>query len=191
MDVISISLVARSTSAKLKKAVARAMAKNIVVFATRGDRGNNHEHVYPADYDAVRSISSFTSLGKSTESAETNADYFLEGENVGIPGEPSYLEPQTFASGSSVATAFAAGVASLVLSTHKMVKASRKMDRQKNVKAAFALMTEKDAYVRPWKVFKSQRMDAEKRIKKLEEVFAEEEDEEQEEEEQEEDDDSD
>ena len=145
---------------RLEKAVESAKRDNMVMVGSRGDRGNNRESVYPADYDEVVSISSLTSFGKRTESTETNAQYFFQGENVSIPAESTYLESQKQVSGSSVATALAAGVAALTLSCRRLGNEEKDMDRVKTVKAVFDRMTlpEKDKYVRPWMVFRDQRI---------------------------------
>ena len=150
-------------SKPLEKAIESAKSNNIVMIGSRGDRGGNRDLVYPADYDEVISISSYTNLGDKTGSTETSAQYFFQGENVSIPAEPSYLESQKRASGSSVATALAAGIAALTLSCRRLGDNETKVDRIKTVKSVFDRMTlpDQDKYVRPWKVFKDENMDAE------------------------------
>ncbi len=147
-------------SGALRKAVESAKSANIVMFGSKGDRGNNQQDVYPADYSEVISISSLTQFGKGTDSTETNAEYFFQGENVTIPAESSYLESQHQVSGSSVATALAAGVAALVLSCRRIGNESKDIDRVKTVETVFEHMAADDKqvkYVQPWKVFEDQR----------------------------------
>ena len=163
MDVISISIAMPTASKTLEKAIEHAKSDNIVMIGSRGDRGGNREMVFPADLDEVISISSFTNLGKKTGSTETSAQYFFQGENVSIPAEPSYLESQKRASGSSVATALAAGIAALTLSCRRLGDDEKRVDRIKTVRSVFDRMTlpDQDRYVRPWKVFKDENMDHE------------------------------
>jgi hypothetical protein len=160
VDIISMSIAMPSGSTALKKKVELAKGDGIAMIGSRGDRGNNTESVYPAEYGEVISISSLTNFGKRTDSTETDAQYFFQGENVSIPAEPSYLESQKHASGSSVATAMAAGVAALILSCRRLGNKEKEMDRLKTVKTVFDRMTlpENDKYVRPWRVFKDERI---------------------------------
>lgn len=162
-----------NTTDNLKDAVKLAKDNNIVMFSSRGDRGANREKVYPADHDGVIFILFFTNFGRPTESTETNAHYFFQGENVSIPAEPSYLESQKHASGSSVATALAAGVASLVLSCRRLVNKKQNMDRIQMVTNVFQAMTagDKDRYVKPWEVFNDKRMGAEEGLLWLDRKF--------------------
>ena len=149
-----------TTSKHLDNAIERAKMDNIVMIGSRGDRGNNREAVYPADLNEVISISSLTNFGKKTGSTETIADYFFQGENVCIPAEPSYLESQKQASGSSVATALASGVAALTLSCRKLGDNGKKIDRIRTVRTVFDRMTlpDQDKYVKPWQVYKDEPM---------------------------------
>lgn len=91
------------------------------MFSSRGDGGADREKAWPADYDSVTSVSSLTYFGTCPDSAESTAAYFSQGENVSISAEPSYLEPQKHASGSSMATALAAGLAGLILTCRRLV----------------------------------------------------------------------
>ena len=155
-----MSIAMTTGSKSLETAVELAKMDNIVMIGSRGDRGSNREIVYPADYDEVISISSLTNYGKKTGSTETIAQYFFQGENVIIPAEPSYLESQKRASGSSVATALASGIAALTLSCRRLGDSDKKVDRLKTVKTVFDRMTlpDQDKYVKPWKVFKDESM---------------------------------
>ena len=147
-------------SQRLREAVENAKKSDIVMVGSRGDRGNNPEKTFPADYDEVISISSLKSSGKQADSSEENARYFFQGENVSISTESSYLQPVKHASGSSVATALAAGVAALILSCRRLASKRREFQRLEAVKAAFDRMTlpEKDRYVRPWTYFKEKKL---------------------------------
>lgn len=155
-----MSIAITTGSKNLEKAVEQAKMDNIVMIGSRGDRGNNRETVYPADLNEVISISSLTNFGKKTGSTETVAEYFFQGENVSIPAEPSYLESQKRASGSSVATALASGVAALTLSCRRLGDNEKRVDRIRTVRTVFDRMTwpDQDKYVKPWKVFKDEPM---------------------------------
>ena len=149
-------------SPKLQKAVKSANSHDIVMFGSRGDQGNNQEKIYPADYDEVISISSLTKFGKWAETTEPNASFFFHGENVRILAEPCYLEPQVTVSGSSVATASAAGVAALILSCRSLGGSEAGKHRNRAVKTVFRRMTDDEGgsrkYVKPWLVFKDDRL---------------------------------
>jgi subtilisin family serine protease len=155
-----MSLALPNSSSSLEAEVANAKNEDIVMISSRGDSGNNRENVYPADCGDVISISSLTNYGKLTESTETNARYFFQGENVSVPAEPSYLESQKHASGSSVATALAAGLAALIISCRRLGNEEKDIKRTRTVTTVFDRMTqtENDKYVRPWKVFKDTRL---------------------------------
>ena len=166
VDIISISITMPTSSQRLQKAIEYAKSDDIVIFGSRGDQGNNQERVYPADYAEVISISSLTQFGKRAQSTESNASYFLQGENVRIIAEPCYLEPQRYASGSSVATALAAGVAALILACFKLGGSKAKISRIRMVRNVLEWMIDKEVrpknYVKPWLVFMDQKMNDER-----------------------------
>ena len=157
-----MSITMPQQSAKLKQAVESAEKSDIVIFGSRGDQGNNQERVYPADYAEVISISSLTQFGKLADTTESNASYFFQGENVRIIAEPCYLEPQRYVSGSSVATALAAGVAALILACRRLGGSEAQIGRIKMVRNVLEEMTDKKVrpknYVKPWLVFMNQDM---------------------------------
>ena len=162
-------------SGKLEKAVESAKSDDIVIFSSRSDQGNNHEEIYPADLVEVISISALTNFGKRAETTEPNARYYFQGENVQIPAEPCYLEPQVRASGSSVATALAAGVASLVLSCRWLGGSEARKERYRAVNKVFGQMTDKEPgssrYVKPWRVFDYENVSENDGLKWLETRF--------------------
>ena len=165
-----MSIAVPRNTEQLIQAAGSARAKDIVMVASRGDRGGNQEQIWPADTDGVISISSLTNFGKQADSTELSAKYYFQGENVSIPAESTYLESQKIASGSSVATALAAGVAALSLSCRRLVREkfpgggnedNEQIDRVRTVKAVFDGMTgnDEDRYVKPWKVFQDRKME--------------------------------
>lgn len=162
-------------SPNLTEAVASAKSNDIVIIASKGDRGNNQDIVYPADYDEVISISSLTHFGKQAGSTEPNASYFCLGEDVVIPAESSYLEPQGRASGSSVATAIAAGVAALILSCSRLADKTATKERIKIVEDYLHRMTadsrEPARRVQPSLIFRDKRMDVSSGVKWLQKHF--------------------
>lgn len=157
-----MSIAIENGSPDLEQAVLAAQIAGIVIFGSRGDSGNNQSKVYPADYNGVISISSLTNYGKPTDSTEFKANYFVVGENVKIPVETSYLEKQQRASGSSVATAIAVGVAALTHSCRRLGNPDREFNRSKLIKKAFEHMVQSNPnypnrYLRSWKLFPDER----------------------------------
>ena len=73
--------------------------------------------------------------------SDPTAQYFFQGENVSIPAEPSYLGSQKRASGSSIASALASGIAALTLSCRRLGDNEKKVDRIKTVRTVFDRMT--------------------------------------------------
>ncbi len=104
----------------------------------------------------VISNSSLTNIGQRTDSTETNVQYFLQGEHISIPAEPSYLKSEKYASGSSVATALATAISVLTISCRRLGDGKKEIERIKTVRTAFDRMTlpEKDKYVKPWTVLR-------------------------------------
>ena len=160
-----MSITIPTYSSTLQKAVESAKSEGIVIFGSRGDQGKNQKDIYPADYIEVISVSSLTKFGELAETTEPKASYFFQGEDVRILAEPCYLEPQLHASGSSVATALAAGVAALILSCRGLGGSEARRDRIEAVKKVFDCMAYNEPgfrrYVQPWRVFTEEKMSQE------------------------------
>lgn len=121
-----MSWVTKSKEDELKKAVERAAVKSsldskrrpTLMFCSTADEGAFAGDVYPVDYtDSVVSVTATDSWGGLTSKSDRQKEV-----DIKIPGEdleasaPAYLvNAGTSVSGSSVATALAAGIASLAL----------------------------------------------------------------------------
>lgn len=121
VDIISISWITKKKSPELERAIADAVTggtigRPILVFCSTADEGIYAGKVYPADYDGTVSVAATDRYGHLQPTAPGRVNVLVPGDNVEAEG-PSYM--QNFAtgtvSGSSVATASAAGIASLVL----------------------------------------------------------------------------
>ena len=162
-----------NTTERLKEAINFAKNSNIVMFSSPGGGGANRKSVWLADHEGVISISSLTNFGRRPDSTETNASYFFQEESISLPAEPSYLESQKHASGISVATALAAGVAALILSCRRLVDKRKRMDSIQTVTKVFDQMTgrDDDKYVKPWEVFKDKHLEQEEGLRWLKGKF--------------------
>jgi len=106
----------------LKKAIDRANKKNILVFCSRADKGNLSQKEYPADFDTTITVSATDRMNVERKHSE-KSDFYVVGEDILADG-PSYYHMMDgvtsnsvgpAVSGSSVATALAAGLASLII----------------------------------------------------------------------------
>jgi hypothetical protein len=105
----------------VKKALRKATTETfdpprapLLVFASKSDdvfAGS----VYPADYENVISVGAATSRGRVGSESNKSADLIVLGENMPA-AHPAYaVDVKELVSGSSVATALATGIASLLL----------------------------------------------------------------------------
>lgn len=104
----------------LKTAIGNAFSKNkhrALVFSSTADEGAYSGPVWPAEYDGVLSVSATDEWGHLPPRAEgvKRVDIQIPGHNIEADG-PTYMKSQeNTVSGSSVATALAAGIVSLAL----------------------------------------------------------------------------
>lgn len=86
------------------------------MFCSTADEGIYSGPVYPADYDNTVSVAATDMYGHLQATSSGGVNILVPGDNVSADG-PSYMEKYTSGtvSGSSVATASAAGIASLAL----------------------------------------------------------------------------
>jgi hypothetical protein len=104
---------------RLRQAVAAADGDDIVQFCSHHDEGWNVAKSWPADCNHVKVVVACNDFGMFTDREPRKYDYRIPGINV-FTGAVPYLESQDTMSGSSVATAIAAGLASLVLSCYRL-----------------------------------------------------------------------
>ncbi|KAF7557998.1 hypothetical protein G7Z17_g284 [Cylindrodendrum hubeiense] len=106
-------------SIELKKAVEEANSKDIIQFCSHHDEGWNVKHSWPASCDTTKVIVACNEFGNFPDRDVGNYDYKIHGMDISA-GTVPYLESDDSVSGSSVATAMVAGVASLMLSCRRM-----------------------------------------------------------------------
>ncbi|RLL98705.1 hypothetical protein CFD26_100564 [Aspergillus turcosus] len=125
VDIISMSWVTKTQEADLQNAVKRAAdnasnnkSRPTLMFCSTADEGAFAGEVYPVDYaDSVVSVAATDTWGGLTSKSDRQkpVDIRIPGEDLEAP-VPQYLENvSSRVSGSSVATALAAGIASLAL----------------------------------------------------------------------------
>lgn len=126
VDVISISWVTKSPDTKLHDAVAKAVMRKgwrargaqrpTLVFCSTSDEGANPVDAYPAGWEGVVCVAATDQYGHRRPPSADNVSILAPGENVLADG-PSYIPEFTrgTVTGSSVATALGAGLASLAL----------------------------------------------------------------------------
>ena len=117
VDIISMSWTLDYDDAGLRTVIEKAAARRILLFASKPDEGIYSE-AWPADYALQTiSVSATDQFGHLTSKARATktADVQIPGENIRAAG-PAYIgNTLALVSGSSVATALAAGLASLAL----------------------------------------------------------------------------
>lgn len=113
-DIISISAGFREESRRLEEAVRKAGADNKLIFASASNWGNLDGVAFPARHPATICI-------YSTNTADKPSDFNPEPQpgahNFALMGEgwQSYVDPQRYEKGTSMATAAAAGLAAMIL----------------------------------------------------------------------------
>jgi hypothetical protein len=161
VDVISISWITRRKSAELNKAIRHAARKKVLVFCSTADTGVNYGKVWPADSPSSISVSASDTYGRPRPQSREKADLLVSGEDVIAEG-PAYIKKYTKGpvSGSSVATALAAGMASLALTLARLANSDEKHWRKFQDKAmmlkVFDLMRDKkQKSLQPGRLFKA------------------------------------
>ncbi|CAI6338232.1 unnamed protein product [Periconia digitata] len=167
VDIISLSLVAYEDKDKeIEKAIEAAYAKDIAVFCSTADEGNNIGPSFPADYyeKGVFAITACDEQGKPLNiSKEKGYQYQLLGKDV-LVGAVPFLKSQELIMGSSVATAIAAGLGSLIISCRRLARKptpgghEKHLSRREEITKRFKLMrhdpnsVEMPYYIRPEKL---------------------------------------
>jgi hypothetical protein len=167
-DIISISITLKSGTTALQSAIQQAVSQNIVVMASINGEGSMEKKAAPAKYEGVFAIGSADDQGQpSRGTVESEAQYLFPGEKLRVRTEfLTGLADEVDLSGPSVATAVAAGVASLVLACDRFALHGseegcsaeswriHKSLRRQIVANVFAEMTETNRkYVRAWEFF--------------------------------------
>ena len=150
----------------LYDAVFAASMEGIVIICSTADKGNNQQKVYPAQYlkevdlDCLIPIAGCDRYGKLTDwSTETEAKYHFLGKDVTVRSEGLMTNASKEISGSSVATAIAAGTASLVLACRLYASEKENYSRKQQIDIFFKKMQTEDnsrhklKYVEPAIIF--------------------------------------
>lgn len=164
---------------ELKDAVAAASSKNILMFCSTGDQGRcADDHIYPACLPSVFKIGAAKPSGNDRDSTE-DSHFTFPGEDLKVE-IPSYISlgEDSRASGSSLATALASGLAALILYCIDITDSNHLRERAKSytlMQRAFKKMTKSDhtKYIRAWEWLKPEFADTNKveGRKKLKEVM--------------------
>jgi hypothetical protein len=149
----------------LEEEVANAISAGILVLGSTSGEGYVDEEAWPANFESVLSIGAAKITGKETaESIKDNAKYMFPGKDILVNASFLGSQPQqTEVSGTSFATAIAAGVGSLLLACHRLAlstqdrparwKSHMKFRRQTVVKMFDKMSANRGRYVKPWDIF--------------------------------------
>jgi Subtilase family len=139
------------------RALQNAHALGITFLCSTEDKGRQPTLAYPAAYHTQEtiSISACNNVHTLLPQSDDRALYYFPGENVQATSLSYSDFPKVEVTGSSVATALAAGVASLVLSCRNFANPNSTQSRKAIVKKVFEdMMQEKgEKYVQPCVVF--------------------------------------
>lgn len=165
VDIISVSGIVYEQNSALENAVSRATTlSHIVLICSEPVEGKNRQHAYPFSYNTVVKIGNATPWGTEAEGSDhTKVTHAFQGERIVVKTPAVGGDGLDEMSGASVATAIAAGVASLVLACYRMAllrAPSMKRDSMTAVNkdilnSVFKKMKNgNDKYVQPKKLFK-------------------------------------
>jgi hypothetical protein len=152
-------------SPELQHVVNIATLVGITVLGSATGEGYVNEEAWPANFDSVLSIGAAKLTGKETEeSIRDSVKYMFPGKDILVSTSFLGSEPwKSEVSGTSFATAVAAGVASLILACRRLALSTQErprrwrrdsMYRSKIVGDAFNEMSaNRGRYVKPWTVF--------------------------------------
>ncbi|KAL6867029.1 hypothetical protein J3F83DRAFT_761514 [Trichoderma novae-zelandiae] len=116
VDIISLSLVAFSDPDKeMRNAITAARQDDIVIICSTADEGRIGAHSVGEENREVLSIAACDKYGNLLPQSQKNGfDYQFIGNNIRV-GQIPFLKSEESIKGSSVSTAVAAGIASLIL----------------------------------------------------------------------------
>jgi hypothetical protein len=152
-------------SDELKNAINAASSSNrnrALIFCATSDEPHDTGSVYPADFDSTISVCAANARGRRRAESRKTGDLMILGECIDADGPSYFKQPKDLVSGSSVATALATGIASVLL-VYAMCAAPREDDWQKFKERKMMLelfkrnMTSnqhnRDNYVDPYRLF--------------------------------------
>jgi hypothetical protein len=129
---------------KLTKQVKQADDKKIIQMCSHHDEGWNVDKYWPAQCGQPKIIVACNEYGVFPDREPGEYHYQIHGMDI-FTGSVTYLECKDTMSGSSVATAIASGLASLVLSCERLQSPNHQTDidrRQQLVNDAFEKMSD-------------------------------------------------
>jgi len=132
VDVISMSFAMAQTSPELEAELTEATKQGIVMTCSAHDEGFRIPVAYPAghksDTRSLMVLAACDEYGKALRDIEQHKyDYLICGQNVAA-GVIPFLKSEDVITGSSVSTALAAGLSSLVLTCDRLAKPDRKYE---------------------------------------------------------------
>ncbi|KAK1254166.1 hypothetical protein MKX08_008161 [Trichoderma sp. CBMAI-0020] len=119
VDIIPMSFTILDKTEEFQKACAMAVDAGIVLFCSTHDEGANIATAYPASFSDTIKIMACDEFGAPNRNMKDGYDYTIQGIDVAA-GVVPFLESDDRISGSSVATAIAAGLGSLTLSCDRL-----------------------------------------------------------------------
>ncbi|KAJ8133071.1 hypothetical protein O1611_g552 [Lasiodiplodia mahajangana] len=136
VDVISMSftIISKEENAELKKALNLAGNRGIAILCSVHDEGTKVDDAWPAGHqgDHMIVVAACDEYGRILrEMNETKYNFMLNGKNVAA-GVIPFLEPNERITGSSVATALAAGLSSLILACDRLVDPKENVHKANN-----------------------------------------------------------
>jgi len=187
-DIICMCFSLDKRSMVVGEAVRKAALKDIIMFASTGDKGYNVRESWPARFEEVWGIAACTAEGsKTTYAAHDDVAFAFQGEgiSVNLNLEDSVHHNNGHSrsekvEGSSVATAIASGIASLILATRRLIVAYKGVPaelekasvghRRECVRELLNRMmdgNQETKYVKPWTVLETTGTEAEDFIEDL------------------------
>ena len=163
-DIISMSATVKRDES-LRRQVASAIGKGIVVLGSTAGEGYNNTEAWPAGFDSVISIAAASLDGTvAPGSIREAAKYLLTGEHLTVSVSVLGSEQQpTEVEGTSFANAIAAGVTSLLLACRRLALSRQSQQKPWNESAGLRrefvqnmfleMAREGNKYVKPWEVF--------------------------------------
>ncbi len=124
----------------LRKAVQRAEKRQILMFCSTADNEMNHADVLPAACPETIKIASRDRAPGEHWTSDSHATYQFQAEHFPTEGIHYLTESNEPISGSSVATALAAGVASLVLACDRFANIRKNSSPKTTVRDIFEKM---------------------------------------------------
>ncbi|KAH6705319.1 peptidase S8/S53 domain-containing protein [Leptodontidium sp. MPI-SDFR-AT-0119] len=138
VDVISMSMSYRNEHEGIYKALQKVHTLGIVFLCSTEDRGRQTTLAYPASHtQETISIAACNEVMTLLPQSDDRAFYYFQGENVRATSLSYSDFTNVEVTGSSVATALAAGVASLILSCRNFANPTSTMLRKAMVKRVF------------------------------------------------------